>query len=379
MKTGIQQHLLKKDKILEYLKKECVMVIALLLALITSFISLPKLEYIDFKVIILLFNLMIIVAAFKELKILDYIASTLVQRCTSIRGVTYSLVFVTFIGAMVVTNDVALITFVPITLIVGRKLNIDVMKLVILQTIGANLGSALTPMGNPQNLFIYSFYDLSPYEFLKLTLPLTIISCVLLVVVIYKMKNKNIDVISLEKTNIKNKSKAIIYTIILLIILCSVFKILDYRIALLVTLSGVIILDKSLFKRVDYSLLLTFAGFFIFIGNISNMTYIKSLLESILSNPKSTYYSGLIASQFISNVPATMLLSGFTDNYKELILGVNVGGLGTLIASLASVISYKLYVNENPEKSKEYIKIFSVYNFIGLIILSIVFILLKIL
>ena len=228
METGIQQHLLKKDKILEYLKKECVMVIALLLALITSFISLPKLEYIDFKVIILLFNLMIIVAAFKELKILDYIASTLVQRCTSIRGVTYSLVFVTFIGAMVVTNDVALITFVPITLIVGRKLNIDVMKLVILQTIGANLGSALTPMGNPQNLFIYSFYDLSPYEFLKLTLPLTIISCVLLVVVIYKMKNKNIDVISLEKTNIKNKSKAIIYTIILLIILCSVFKILDY-------------------------------------------------------------------------------------------------------------------------------------------------------
>lgn len=379
METGIQQHLLKKNKILEYLKKECVMVIALLLALITSFISLPKLEYIDFKVIILLFNLMIIVAAFKELKILDYIASTLVQRCTSIRGVTYSLVFVTFIGAMVVTNDVALITFVPITLIVGRKLNIDVMKLVILQTIGANLGSALTPMGNPQNLFIYSFYDLSPYEFLKLTLPLTIISCVLLVVVIYKMKNKNIDVISLEKTNIKNKSKAIIYTIILLIILCSVFKILDYRIALLVTLSGVIILDKSLFKRVDYSLLLTFAGFFIFIGNISNMTYIKSLLESILSNPKSTYYSGLIASQFISNVPATMLLSGFTDNYKELILGVNVGGLGTLIASLASVISYKLYVNENPEKSKEYIKIFSVYNFVGLIILSIVFILLKIL
>ena len=355
------------------------MIIALLLALITSFISLPKLEYIDFKVIILLFNLMIIVAAFKELKILDYIASTLVQRCTSIRGVTYSLVFVTFIGAMVVTNDVALITFVPITLIVGRKLNIDVMKLVILQTIGANLGSALTPMGNPQNLFIYSFYDLSPYEFLKITLPLTIISCVLLIVVIYKMKNKNIDAISLEKTKIKNKNKATIYTIILLIILCSVFKILDYRITLLVTLSGVIVLDKSLFKRVDYSLLITFAGFFIFIGNISNMTYIKSLLESILSNPKSTYYSGLIASQFISNVPATMLLSGFTDNYKELLLGVNVGGLGTLIASLASVISYKLYVNENPEKSKEYIKIFSAYNFAGLIILSIVFILLKIL
>lgn len=355
------------------------MVIALLLALITSFISVPKLEYIDFKVIILLFNLMIIVAAFKELKILDYVAAHLVQRCTSIRGVTYTLVFITFVGAMIVTNDVALITFVPITLIVGRKLNIDVMKLVILQTIGANLGSALTPMGNPQNLFIYSFYNLSPYEFLKITLPLTVISCVLLMLVIYIMKNKNINVISLEKNTIKEKNKALIYSVILVIILCSVFKVLDYRIAFIVTLVGVFLLDKGLFKRVDYSLLLTFAGFFIFIGNISNMSYIKNLLEGLLSTPKSTYYSGLIASQFVSNVPATMLLSGFTNYYKELLLGVNVGGLGTLIASLASVISYKLYVNENPERSKEYIKIFSIYNFVGLVILSLILVILRIL
>lgn len=377
METGLRQNGLKKEKIIEFLKKECVMIIALLLAFITSFISMPKLEYIDFKVIILLFNLMIIVAAFKELNILDYIASALVQKCTSIRGVSYALVFVTFIGSMVVTNDVALITFVPITLIVGRTLKIDVMKLVILQTIGANLGSTLTPMGNPQNLFIYSFYNMSPYEFLKITIPLTIISCILLIMIIYKMKNKNINVISIKKTSIKNKTKAVVYTIIFLIILCSVFKILDYRIALLITLAGVIIFDKNLFKRVDYSLLFTFVGFFIFIGNISNMTYIKSLLESILSNPNSTYYSGLIASQFISNVPATMLLSGFTDHYKELLLGVNVGGLGTLIASLASVISYKLYINENPEKSKDYIKIFSIYNFIVLVILSLIFIMFR--
>ena len=350
------------------------MVIALLLAFVTSFISIPKLEYIDFKVIILLFNLMVIVAAFKELKILDYTASYLVQRCTSVRGVTYVLVFTTFIGAMFVTNDVALITFVPITLIVGKKLNIDVMKLVIIQTIGANLGSALTPMGNPQNLFIYSYYNLSPYEFLKITLPLTIISCILLIVAIYIMKNKDINVISLEKIAIKDKTKAISYMIILLIILLSVFKVLDYRIAFIVTLIGVTILDRSLFRRVDYSLLLTFVGFFIFIGNISNMTYIKNLLENLLSSPESTYYSGLIASQFISNVPATMLLSGFTNYYSELLLGVNVGGLGTLIASLASIISYKLYVNENTERSKEYIKIFSIYNFIALIILSVIFI-----
>ena len=197
--------------------------------------------------------------------------------------------------------------------------------------------------------------------------------------VIYIMKNKNINVISLEKNTIKEKNKALIYSVILVIILCSVFKVLDYRIAFIVTLVGVFLLDKGLFKRVDYSLLLTFAGFFIFIGNISNMSYIKNLLEGLLSTPKSTYYSGLIASQFISNVPATMLLSGFTNYYKELLLGVNVGGLGTLIASLASVISYQLYVNENPERSKEYIKIFSLYNFVGLVILSLILVTLRIL
>lgn len=378
METGLNQHLLKRQKIIEYLKKECVLVIALLLALITSFFSMPKLEYIDFKVIILLFNLMIIVAAFKELKILDYLAAALVEKCTSLRSISAALVFITFIGAMVVTNDVALITFVPITMIVGRKLNMDVMKIVIFQTIGANLGSALTPMGNPQNLFIYSFYNISPVEFLKITLPLTLISCVLLIAVIIKSKNKRIDIINLEKDEIKSKKKTVIYSILLLIILGSVFKVIDYRVAFTITAAGVAVLDRDLFKKVDYSLLLTFVGFFIFIGNISNMSYIKEFLSGLLESPQSTYYGGLVASQFISNVPATMLLSGFTANYKELLLGVNVGGLGTLIASLASVISYKLYINDNNEKSREYIKEFSLYNFIGLVLLSLILVLLKI-
>lgn len=378
METGLNQNLLNKHNIIEFVKKECVLITALLLALITSFFSMPKLEYIDFKVIILLFNLMIIVAAFKELKILDYFAAVLVENCTSIRKISFALIAITFLGAMIVTNDVALITFIPITLIVGRKLKMDVMKIVILQTIGANLGSALTPMGNPQNLFIYSFYNIEPVEFLKITLPFTLISCILISCVILFGKNKKIDIINLEKENIKSKNKTIIYSILLLIVLGSVFKIVDYRLAFVITLVGIFILDKELFKKVDYSLLLTFAGFFIFIGNISNMSYIKEALSRLLEAPQSTYYGGLIGSQFISNVPATMLLSGFTENYKELLLGVNVGGLGTLIASLASVISYKLYINENSEKSRVYIKEFSIYNFVGLVILTIILLLLRI-
>ena len=218
METGLRQNGLKKEKIIEFLKKECVMIIALLLAFITSFISMPKLEYIDFKVIILLFNLMIIVAAFKELNILDYIASALVQKCTSIRGVSYALVFVTFIGSMVVTNDVALITFVPITLIVGRTLKIDVMKLVILQTIGANLGSTLTPMGNPQNLYIYSHFNMKLSEFLSITIPLMLISLIFILIIMRKESNKSISV-SLSKPALTDKKRCVLYSILLFIIL----------------------------------------------------------------------------------------------------------------------------------------------------------------
>ena len=167
-----------------FFKREPVFVIAIFLAIITSLFSFPKLEYIDFKVLILLFNLMIIVAAFTDLKVLDYIASIILKKCKSYRKVTLSLVFITFFAAMFVTNDVALITFVPITLVIGKKSNISMLKIVIFETLAANLGSALTPMGNPQNLFIYSFYNITPNKFFSITLPLSLLSILFLLVII---------------------------------------------------------------------------------------------------------------------------------------------------------------------------------------------------
>ena len=355
----------KKSSFIEFLKKECVLVIAVTLAILSSFISIPKLSYIDFKVLILLFNLMVVVAAFKELKVLDSIAIGLLKKFNTYTSIYLALVFITFISSMIVTNDVALITFVPLSIVIARKANINVLKIVVFQTLAANLGSSFTPMGNPQNLFIYSFYNLSPIDFFKITLPIVILAVLFLVLLVFKDKKMNLS-LDLEDVKIDNKRDVYLFGGLFLIILLSVFHVIDYKVTFLITIVMVLILNKKLFSQVDYSLLITFIGFFIFVGNISTMDVVKNFMEGILNSPKSTFLASVLSSQVISNVPATMLLSGFTNHFKELLLGVNIGGMGTLIASLASVISYKIYTSEFGNDN--YMKSFTFYNILGLII-----------
>lgn len=355
--------------IIQYIKNEVVLFIAIILALLTSFFSMPKLSYIDFKVLILLFNLMIVIAAFKEFNIMNYIASIFIKKCSSYKSLTIALISMCFFSSMIVTNDVSLITFVPLTLIICSSINVNPIKIIVFETIASNLGSSLTPMGNPQNLFLYSYFNISPIEFFKITLPLTLISLILLLIFTLKGKNYKLNV-EISKTVIKNKKLSIIFFLLLIIILLSVFHIINYKIVFVITIITTIIFDKKLLIKIDYSLLITFIGFFIFIGNISSIESIRIFISNILNNNLTTYIGGIISSQFISNVPATMLLSGFTDSYKELLLSVNIGGLGTLIASLASVISYKLYSKEFKSESKLYLKEFTKYNFIFLVILA---------
>lgn len=355
----------KKSSFIEFVKKECVLVIAVTLAILSSFISIPKMSYIDFKVLILLFNLMVVVAAFKELKVLDSIAIGLLKKCNTYTSISLALVFITFISSMIVTNDVALITFVPLSIVIARKANINVLKIVIFQTLAANLGSSFTPMGNPQNLFIYSFYNLSPIDFFKITLPIVVLAVLFLVLLVFKDKKMNLS-LDLEDVKIDNKRDVYLFGGLFLIILLSVFHVIDYKVTFLITVIMVLILNKKLFSQVDYSLLITFIGFFIFVGNISTMDVVKNFMEGILNSPKSTFLASVLSSQVISNVPATMLLSGFTNHFKELLLGVNIGGMGTLIASLASVISYKIYTSEFGNDN--YMKSFTFYNILGLII-----------
>lgn len=368
MTQNIQTHQLKKqNSFIEFLKKEIVLVIATVLAITSSLISTPKLSYIDFKVLILLFNLMIVVAAFKELKVLDNIAIGLLKKCNTYTSISFALIFITFIASMIVTNDVALITFVPLSIVISKKANIEVLKIVIFQTLAANLGSSFTPMGNPQNLFIYSYYNLSPLDFFKITVPIVILAIVFLSILILKDKKMKLK-LDLSDVIIENKRDVVLFSLLFGIILLSVFHIVDYKITFAVTIITVIILNKKLFKEIDYSLLITFIGFFIFIGNISTMDVVRSFMENILNSEKSTFISSILASQVISNVPATMLLSGFTGHFKELLLGVNIGGMGTLIASLASVISYKIYTGEFRKKNDKYLRKFNLYNLLGLAI-----------
>lgn len=368
---------MNKEKFKAFIKGQSVLVMAVSLAIITSFLSIPRLNYIDYKVLILMFNLMIVVAALNKFKVMDKLAVNLLEKCTTYKRLSFALVFITFIWAMFVTNDVALITFIPFTIIVGKKANIKVLKIVVIQTLAANLGSAFTPMGNPQNLFLYSHFNMSALEFFKIMFPMMSLGVIFLCVLMFKEKNQQLN-FKVEKIILEDKRKIYLTIILFLVVILSVFNLVDYKIVFFLTIGTVVIIDKKLFLKVDYSLLLTFVGFFIFIGNISQMPLVRDFMKNILNSSDSTYFVAILTSQVISNVPAAMLISGFTLYSKELLLAVNIGGMGTLIASLASVISYKLYVKEYKEENNRYLKIFTKYNLIGLIIfVPIIYIMIK--
>ena len=366
---GTRQEIGKFKEIAAWLKKESVLSIAVGLAIISSFFEIPKVSYINFKVLILLFNLMLIIEAFKHYNLLDYVATFLIGKSKTMRQAAYSLVGLTFVAAMFMTNDVALITFVPLTLIIGKKLNKKVMKWVVFQTLAANLGSSLTPMGNPQNLFVYTYYDISLLKFLQIMMPMLILSATFMVGLIQREKKKDIQ-FTIEVIQLKALKKTAGYGVLFFMVLASVVQWIDYRAAFVLVVGYTLLVERTLLKKVDYTLLITFIGFFIFVGNLASIPAVKELFEQVLSKSGATYLSGVLLSQVISNVPATMLLAPFTENWQELVLGVDVGGMGTLIASMASIISYKLYIKAYPEEQRHYFRAFTKYNLLGLLVIA---------
>jgi Na+/H+ antiporter NhaD/arsenite permease-like protein len=364
---------------LGFLKKDMVFTISLLLAVISCFIQTPKWEYINFHVLISLFNLMLTIKAIEELKLLDKLAISILNKSNNRRSVSSILILLCFFSSMFVTNDVALLTFVPLTLVISKKTNMPVMETIILQTIAANIGSSFTPMGNPQNIFIYSHFEIEPIPFFSTVLVTAILGIGLLYFSIQRMKKSELKV-DLTPIKIADRSKASIWGLILVIIIASIFGIISYQIVFIITLLAGIIFNRKLLWKIDYLLLLTFICFFVFAGNISNTNAVQAFASKSLSDSSSLYIGSIILSQFISNVPASILLASFTTDWKPLLLGVNIGGLGTIIASLASVISYKLFIGENPGQGRKYLIKFSYYNFTFLAILSMVhFFILKLL
>lgn len=356
------------------LKKDPVLFIAMVLSIFSSFAVPPNmgyLNYIDFRTLILLFCFMAVMEALKGIGAFERLSLSLLSRAGSRRLIVLILVFLSFFSSMLLTNDVALITFVPLAFISLERVGMrrDIGMVVVLMTIGANLWSALTPVGNPQNLYLYSIFGLGLMEFLKITFPIVGFSGIIIFVGCLLIKNGKID--RAERGGVQvNKSDLRDYLIVFAVcLLCVIFNVnLKGLIFLLILVLGVIIIkDKKVLKGVDYSLLLTFTFFFIFVGNISKIEAFNSFLKGIIDGREAAV--AIVSSQVISNVPAALLLSGFTDNIKGLIIGTNVGGLGTLIASMASLISYKLFVKAYPEEKGSYLKIFTVYNIIGLALL----------
>lgn len=356
---------------LKVILNDFVFLAALTLAVISCFVAVPKFKYIDFKVIISLFNLMLVIKAFEELKLLDKAAVFLISRCKSVRAISLALTFLCFFASMLITNDVALITFVPLAIIIGKKADISMMETIILQTLAANIGSSVTPMGNPQNLFIFSYFNLSLFQFFKTMSVVGILGFLWLYILNFRIKNKPMNV-RLEKVEVVKRKEAAVWTIVFLIVLASVFRLIDYRVAMAVCVLIALFINKRLLFKVDYLLLITFLCFFIFIGNISSINSVNEYFIKHLSSSKATYLTSIGASQFISNVPCSILLSHFTKQWKPLLLGVNIGGVGTLIASLASVISYKLFIRDNEQNAKGYISKFNIYNFITLAVIAVI-------
>ncbi len=363
-------------KIISFMKKETVLTIATLLAVVSAFFVKPDRQYIgyiDFRTLGILFGLMVIMQGFQRTGLFDRIGKSLLQKTGKLWQLILVLVMLCFFFSMLITNDVSLLTFVPFSILVLKKCGQEqaMIPTVILQTVAANLGSMLTPIGNPQNLYLYGLMDCSIPEFTGILLPYTVMTFVLLLLSLLCIRGKGQEISCRmeEGTEIKQsrKHRNLIYGLLFLLALLVVARILPYGVLVTAVFLYTIIFDREALKGADYALLVTFVSFFILIGNLGRISLIREALERFVSGRE--ILTGVLASQVISNVPAAVLLSGFTENYRDLLVGVNLGGLGTLIASMASLISFKLYTKCYKENRGRYLRWFTLVNIIYLFLL----------
>lgn len=381
---------------------------ATVLAIISCFFVTPGreyLSYINWRTLILLFCLMAVVAGFAKAGVFRYISRKLSQRMKDTRRLGVGFMLLCFLLSMFVTNDVALVTVVPLTLLtmMGCSEKAKIQTLV-QETIAANLGSMLTPFGNPQNLYLTSYYGIGMGEFLRLMLPYTGVALVILLLqTLISPKEglggrareagipegKNREAASLYESGenltgrdemyeealreklLRSKGRLVsilLYGILFIVSMFSVARILDYRILFGIILITILVYDRSVLRHVNYTLLLTFVSFFVLIGNLGAMTQIQAALTQMIEGRE--LLTAILSSQIISNVPAAVLLSGFTDQGKALIVGTDLGGLGTLIASMASIITFQLYSLESGAKKGKYLLTFTLWNVIDLVILG---------
>lgn len=385
------------QKIKSFVQKEVVLCAALALAAGSAFFIPPDrayADYIDFRTLAILFCLMCVMAGLQKMGVFQLVAEGLLGRVRGSTQMVLILVMLCFFFSMLITNDVALITFVPFTFTVGKLLGGEscrrmALPVVALQTVAANLGSMLTPIGNPQNLYLYGLSGMGTGDFILLMLPYTVLAFLLLAGCCVAFgrylgggRSSNGDGGRRNEEGGHTagfdgkKSFLVVYLVLFGLCLLTVAHIISIWLTLALVAASVLIMDRRVFARVDYCLLLTFVGFFVFIGNMGRVPAFAGMLQGLVAGNE--VFVSIAASQCISNVPAALLLSGFTDDIPGLIVGTNLGGLGTLIASMASLISYK-YVAAEVQKSGmqggkgKYFWYFTAVNFVFLAVLAILY------
>lgn len=363
---------LQPSGLVQLIKKNVVMFVAFLAAVVTAFIVPPDktyLGYFDVKTLTCLFCVLAVVCALKNIRFFYIIAKKIVQLFKNARIAVLALVYITFIGSMLIANDMALLTFLPLGFLVldstGKRKYLAFTY--IMQNIAANLGGMLTPFGNPQNLYIYSHYDIPTMEFMTIMAPPFVIS-VLLITVCCLIFVKNETLQMADEPIRLPVGNTIAYLLLFALSIAIVFRGIPYGVGLIVIPVSLLFLDRKALKMVDYPLLLTFVFFFVFAGNMARIEQVRRVFSWLLE--KNTLIFSVLSCQVISNVPSAILLSQFTENYKDLLLGVNIGGVGTLISSLASLITFRDYTKRTPGKTRSYILLFSAFNFGFLILLT---------
>ena len=354
-----------------FARKNVVMLIALVLAAVTSFIIKPDekyLGYFDFKTLSCLFTVLAVVCALKNIKFFYIIAKKIVSVFKTAKISVLALVYITFIGSMLIANDMALLTFLPLGYFVLSSTGKEkyMAFTFIMQNVAANLGGMLTPFGNPQNLYLYSFFEIPTLEFVLIMLAPFVFSITLITICCLVFVKSEPLYIKEDEVKLP-KVRTIIYLLLFALSILIVFRGIPYIVGLIVVPIALLIMDRRALLKVDYPLLLTFVFFFIFAGNMARIDAVRDFFSMLLE--KNTLIFSTLSCQVISNVPSAILLSQFTTNYKELLLGVNIGGVGTLISSLASLITLREFVSHSPKEAKKYILIFSAFNFTFLILL----------
>ena len=371
VKTTVKEFRYEPKRIVSFLKDNAVLMIAILAAIVTSIIVPPDKEYLgyfDFKTLACLFSVLAVVCALRNIRFFYTLAKAIVRKFRNARLAILALVYITFIGSMLIANDMALLTFLPLGYFIlhTTKKEKYLAFAFIMQNIAANLGGMLTPFGNPQNLYLYSKFNIPDSEFVRIMFPPFIVAIVLITVCcLVFVKNEPLEIE--EKAASLPIGRVIIYLALFAVAIMMVFRFMPYQIGLIIIPLALLFLDRDALKQVDYGLLFTFVFFFIFAGNMGRIEAVRDFFSYLL-NINTLIFSAM-SCQFISNVPSAILLSQFTDNYRELLLGVNIGGAGTLIASLASLITFKEYTKQDPKHTLGYIVKFSAYNFAFLLIL----------